>query len=68
MQKHPVLNRGVKMTILSAFGVAITYLVEHATDLQLDPMWTTILIAVLTGIIAAIENALKHWGETPPIP
>jgi len=67
MQKHPVLNRGVKMMILSGIAATITYLLAHATELQLDPMWTTLLIAVLTGIEAALENAIKHWGQVPPV-
>ncbi len=62
-----VLNRGVKMTILSAIGAAVAYLIAHVTELQLDPMQTTLLTAVLTGIAAAIENAIKHRGQTPPV-
>jgi len=67
VKKHPVLNRGLKMTILAGIAATVAYLIAHATDLNLDPATTTILIAVLTGVEAAIENAIKHWGQPVPL-
>lgn len=58
-----VLNRGLKMTILAAIGAAVAYLLTHVGELQLNPMQTVIAMAVLTGIAAAIENAVKHRGQ-----
>lgn len=62
-----VLNRGVKMTVLGAIAASVAYLLQHVGDLQLGPVWSTVLTAVLTGIAAAIENAIKHRGQVPPV-
>lgn len=62
-----VLNRGAKITLWAAVATglmaAVTYVLAHVGELELDPMLTLALTALLTGVLAAIENAIKHRGE-----
>ena len=51
------------VSLLSGAAAVVAYVAAHLGELDV-PFWAMPLAqAVLTGIAAAIANAIKHWGR-----
>ena len=59
------LKKFVIVGILSMAAAGVAYLAAHLGELDV-PFWAMpVAQAVLTGLAAAIANAIKHWKDVP---
>ncbi len=55
----------VIVSLLSGAAAVVAYFAAHLGELDV-PFWAMpVAQAVLTGLAAAIANAIKHWKDVP---
>ena len=51
------------LTIFSAAAGAVAYVLAHLGEMGVPAWGIPLAQAILTGLAAAIANAVKHWND-----
>ena len=57
------LKKWVMLTIFSAAAGAVAYVLAHLGEMGVPAWGIPLAQAILTGLAAAIANAVKHWND-----